>query len=162
MFKFLKKIVTKVVDGVKSIAHKIGNFIRKHDTEIATVATVTGVAAVVTGYFYYSKKNNALYANYIEGRKTAENFAINDTYKAMNNACFYQLYTQKEPTKEVDLSANYYDNSRLFCCPTMNANYFLSDNIPVSDMGVFGNKLSEMVGGNVDTIQTAFFGFQYT
>lgn len=162
MFKFLKKIVTKVVDGVKSIAHKIGNFIRKHDTEIVVGATVAGVAAVVTGYFYYSRKANNSYTNYLENRKTADNFAVNDTYKAMNNACFYQLYTQKDPTKEVDLSANYYDNSRLFCCPTTNANYFLSDNIPVSDMGTFGNKLSEMVGGNVDTIQTAFFGFQYT
>lgn len=162
MFKFLKNIVTKVVDGVKSIAHKIGNFIKKHDTEIVVAATVAGVTAIATGYSIYAKKNNELYANYLDSRKTTNNFAVNDTCKALNNACFYQVYTQKEPTKEVDLSANYYDNSRLFCCPTMNANYFLSDNIPVSDMGTFGNKLSEMVGGNVDTIQTAFFGFQYT
>ena len=110
MFKFLKKIVTRVVDGVKSIAHKIGNFIKKHDSEIVTVACVTGVAAVVTGYFYYLRKANNAYSNYLESRKSTLSL----------------------------------------------------DNIPISDMGVFGNKLSEMVGGNVNNIETAFFGFRYT
>lgn len=160
MFKFLKNIVTKVVDGVKSIAHKICNFVRKHDTEIAVGATVAGIAAVVTGYFYYSKKSNNAYENYLESikRTTSNDGPLN----ALANASFYRLYTQKEPTKEVNLNAKYYDKAQLFCCPTMNANYLSVDNIPVSDMGVFGNKLSEMVGGKVNNIETAFFGFQYT
>ena len=160
MFKFLKKIVTKVVDGVKSIAHKIGNFIRKHDTEIVVGATVAGVAAIATGYLYSAKKNNELYANYLESRKSAA--SNNGLLNELANASFYRIYAQEEPTKEVDLSANYYDNAQLFCCPTMNRNYLSLDNIPISDMGTFGNKLSEMVGGNVNNIDTAFFGFQYT
>lgn len=160
MFKFLKKIVTKVVDGVKSIAHKIGNFIKKHDTEIVVGATVAGVAAIVTGYLYSAKKNNELYANYLESRKDAT--SNNGLLNTLANASFYRLYTQEEPTEEVNLNTKYYDNSRLFCCPTMNSNYLSLDNIPVSDMGTFGNKLSEMVGGNVNNIETAFFGFQYT
>lgn len=160
MFKFLKNIVTKVVDGVKSIAHKIGNFIKKHDTEIVTVATVTGLAAVVTGYLYYSRKSNNAYENYLEGKKgtTFNNGLLHE----LANASFYRVYTQEEPTKEVYIKARYYDDAQLFCCPTKNSNYLSVDNIPVSDMGVFGNKLSEMVGGNVNTIENAFFGFQYT
>lgn len=160
MFKFLKKIVTKVVDGVKSIAHKIGSFIKKHDTEIVTVATVTGLAAVVTGYLYYSRKSNNAYENYLDGIKESNNG--NGLLNTLANASFYKVYTQKEPTEEVDLNAKYYDNAELFCCPTKNSNYLSLDNIPVSDMGVLGNKLSEMVGGSVNNIETAFFGFQYT
>lgn len=162
MFKFLKKTVTKVVDGVKSIAHKIGNFIRKHDTEIAVGATVAGVAAVVTGYFYYSKKANNAYENYLESRKSTTSNNGNGLLNTLANASFYRVYSQYEPTEEVDLNAKYYDNAELFCCPTRNSNYLSVDNIPVSDMGVFGNKLSEMVGGNVNNIETAFFGFQCT
>lgn len=162
MFKFLKKIVTKVVDSVKSIAHKICNFVRKHDTEIAVGATVAGIAAVVTGYFYYSKKSNNAYENYLESRKSTTSNNANGLLNALANASFYRVYTQEAPTEEVNLNTKYYDNVQLFCCPTNNANYMSVDNIPVSDMGIFGNKLSEMVGGNVDTIQTAFFGFQYT
>lgn len=162
MFKFLKKIVTKVVDGVKSIAHKIGNFIKKHDTEIVVGATVAGVAAIATGYLYSAKKNNELYANYLESRKSTTSNNGNGLLNALANASFYRVYTQEAPTEEVNLNTKYYDNVQLFCCPTNNANYMSVDNIPISDMGVFGNKLSEMVGGNVNNIETAFFGFQYT
>ena len=162
MFKFLKKIVTKVVNGVKSIAHKIGSFIKKHDDEIITVATVTGLSAVVAGYFYYSRKANKVYENYLESRKSTPSNNGNGLLNALANASFYRVYTQEEPTKEVDLNSKYYDNAELFCCPTRNSNYLSVDNIPVSDMGVFGNKLSEMVGGNVNNIETAFFGFRYT
>lgn len=162
----MKKFFEKIVDGIKKVANKIKEFFSNHKEEVIVGATVASMAVITGCYVHYSKQAYNLRKASSENAEIArahieEAFRIADKYRDLEACSLVRVFGETEPTKQVDIATPFYTDPRLFVCPDRNENFIGMENVPVSDMGIFGENLQKMAGGPITNLEHMFAVFSY-
>lgn len=162
----MKNFFKKIIDKIKNATKKVKEFFSKHKEGVIVAATVTSMGIITGCYVHFAKQAIEI------RRQTAENASIardeiQDAFRLKNkyqdiDACSYvRIFAESYPTKQTDLDSTYYTDPELYVCPDTNRNYFDVQNVPISDMGVFGENFKNMVGGKVSNMADVFAYFKY-
>ena len=162
----MKTFFKKLVDKIKNAAKKVKEFFSNHREDVIVGATVASMAVITGCYVHYSKQAIEIRRQSAEKESMAREEVLDavrlkNKYQDIDACSYVRIFAESYPTKQADLDSTYYTDPELYVCPDTNRNYFDVQNVPISDMGVFGENFKNMVGGKVSNMADVFAYFKY-